>query len=97
MSFCSRATAQVARRAVVSALAAGLFLAVTPFGQAQAKWPERPIKLVLPTGSLALSRARAAALGGAMNGEDREWPWQGDRVCDGHDPEGNVFQLRCPA
>ena len=25
---------------------------------------------------------------------EREWEFDGDRVCDGHDPEGNVLQLR---
>jgi hypothetical protein len=26
-----------------------------------------------------------------------EWTWRGLRHCDGHDPEGNVIQLRQPA
>jgi hypothetical protein len=29
-----------------------------------------------------------------MNAADREWEFEGAKVCDGHDPEGNVFQLR---
>ena len=36
--------------------------------------------------------AIAAELGGAVN--EREWEFEGAKVCDGHDPEGNVFQLR---
>jgi tripartite-type tricarboxylate transporter receptor subunit TctC len=38
------------RRAFVSALAAGAIVAMAPL-QAQAKWPERPIRLVLPFGA----------------------------------------------
>jgi hypothetical protein len=29
-----------------------------------------------------------------LNPPDAEWLFEGSRVCDGHDPEGNVFQLR---
>jgi hypothetical protein len=29
-----------------------------------------------------------------MNAVEREWEFEGAKVCDGHDPEGNVFQLR---
>jgi len=53
-----------------------------------------PIKLVLFTQSIARARAVAAQFGGALNGPEREWQFQGHTVCDGHDPEGNVFQLR---
>jgi len=28
---------------------------------------------------------------------EREWTYRGRRVCDGHDPEGNVFQAAEPA
>ena len=53
-----------------------------------------PIKLVFRVPSLGTARAAAARLGGALNPEEREWRYEGRRVCDGHDPEGNVFQLR---
>ncbi len=62
-----------------------------------------PIKPVLPVASLALARERALSVGGVLDGAEREWRWGGTLVCDGHDPEGNVFQLRetvppaCPA
>jgi len=29
-----------------------------------------------------------------MNAVEREWELRGANVCDGHDPEGNIFQLR---
>jgi tripartite-type tricarboxylate transporter receptor subunit TctC len=44
------AAARYARRAVLSMLPAALALALVPMSQAQAKWPERPIRLVLPFG-----------------------------------------------
>ena len=53
-----------------------------------------PIKLVFAVGSLAASRATAQRLGGELNAAEREWEFQGARVCDGFDPEGNVFQVR---
>jgi tripartite-type tricarboxylate transporter receptor subunit TctC len=42
--------ARIARRAVLSILPAVLALALMPAGQAQAKWPERPIRFILPFG-----------------------------------------------
>ena len=63
---------------------------------ARAPWrrEETPIKPVLPVASLALARERALCAGGVLDGAEREWRWGGVLVCDGHDPEGNVFQLR---
>lgn len=52
------------------------------------------IKLCFSVPSLAQARSRVSALGGELNGAEREWQFQGSRVCDGHDPEGNVVQLR---
>ena len=51
-------------------------------------------KLVLPVPSLAEARAAAEANGGQLNPPGKEWKFQGLRVCDGCDPEGNVIQLR---
>ncbi|MSO67747.1 MAG: tripartite tricarboxylate transporter substrate binding protein, partial [Pseudolabrys sp.] len=42
--------ARAARRCALLALPAALVLALAPVGQAQAKWPERPVKIVLPFG-----------------------------------------------
>lgn len=52
------------------------------------------IKLVLVVADLAASRDMAPALGGQLLPPAREWRFQGMRVCDGHDPEGNVVQFR---
>jgi tripartite-type tricarboxylate transporter receptor subunit TctC len=41
----------IARRKMLLALPAALILAMAPFSQAQAKWPEKPIRLVLPFGA----------------------------------------------
>jgi predicted enzyme related to lactoylglutathione lyase len=53
-----------------------------------------PLKLVFAVDNMAHARERAAMLGGAVNSVEREWDFEGAQVCDGHDPEGNVFQLR---
>ena len=53
---------------------------------------DTPIKLVFGVEDIAHARNRAAELCGAMN--EREWEFEGVKVCDGHDPEGNIFQLR---
>ncbi len=53
-----------------------------------------PVKLCFAVADLTAAREAAQALGGALNAAEREWDFQGHRVCDGHDPEGNVIQLR---
>ena len=55
---------------------------------------DTPVKLVLTVASIAEVRVAAASLGGQLNPPEREWPFQRFRVCDGHDPEGNVVQFR---
>jgi predicted enzyme related to lactoylglutathione lyase len=52
------------------------------------------IKPIFYVKSLANSREAAAKFGGALNGTRREWTFEGATVCDGSDPEGNVYQLR---
>jgi len=54
------------------------------------------VKLCLPVASIAAARAVAASLGGAVQPPDKEWlaTERGFRACDGHDPEGNVVQVR---
>lgn len=52
------------------------------------------IKLCLPVESIAGGRALAAENGGAINPPEHEWKARGFRACDGHDPEGNVIQVR---
>ena len=52
------------------------------------------LKLVFAVPSMSTSRALAAEQGGEVDPPEREWRFQSHRVCDGHDPEGNVIQLR---
>jgi predicted enzyme related to lactoylglutathione lyase len=52
------------------------------------------LKLVFGVEDIARARGRAAELGGVINAAESEWKFQGAKVCDGYDPEGNVFQLR---
>ena len=59
-----------------------------------ARREETPIKLVFSVADIVASRSNAAERGGVVNPADREWEFAGATVCDGHDPEGNVFQLR---
>ena len=53
-----------------------------------------PLKLVFSVEDIAHARERAAGLGGEVYAVEHEWEFEGARVCDGHDPEGNIFQLR---
>ncbi len=52
------------------------------------------IKLVFPVASITTARQVAQSHGGQLNQPEREWLFQGSRVCDGQDPEGNVVQFR---
>ncbi|WP_428506902.1 VOC family protein [Roseateles sp.] len=53
-----------------------------------------PIKLVFFVRSIEDAASKVAQLGGQMNPAERSWQFQDSAVLDGHDPEGNVFQLR---
>ncbi len=55
---------------------------------------QNPIKLVFFVENIAVARKVANTRSVALNAPDDEWVFEGNRVCDGHDPEGNVFQLR---
>ena len=52
------------------------------------------IKPIFFVPSIARVRASADACGGVLNPADKEWSFQGFKVCDGLDPEGNVIQFR---
>lgn len=52
------------------------------------------VKVCLPVMSLATARSKAAELGGMLQPSAKEWQARGFRACDGHDPEGNVWQAR---
>ena len=60
--------------------------------------PERrestAFKLVFAVPDLAQARETAKLNGGEIFPPAREWTFQGLRVCDGFDPEGNLIQLR---
>jgi len=55
---------------------------------------ETPIKPVFFVESIARARQVAPECGGTVNAAQREWSFDGVTVCDGSDPEGNIFQLR---
>jgi len=69
--------------------AATLEIAVPPVRRATAAF--KPVFFVQ---SIASVRAVAEAHGGFMEPADKEWSFNGVRVCDGLDPEGNVIQFR---
>lgn len=52
------------------------------------------VKLCLPVENIAKARAIAAEYGGAIKSPKHEWEARRFRACDGHDPEGNVIQVR---
>jgi predicted enzyme related to lactoylglutathione lyase len=53
-------------------------------------------KLSFRVDSLMQAREAAQAAGGELNPPAKEWAFQGMRVCDGCDPEGNMIQVREP-
>lgn len=55
---------------------------------------DMPIKICLPVENIDQARTRAAPLGGFIDARAKEWQSRGFTACDGHDPEGNVFQVR---
>lgn len=52
------------------------------------------IKLCFAVASISAAREAAATYGGKIDEAEQEWEFQGSRVCDGHDPEGNIIQIR---
>jgi len=55
---------------------------------------ETPVELVFEVACIAATRESARLHGGELYPVEREWTFQGYRVCDGQDPEGNVVQFR---
>ena len=55
---------------------------------------DTPQKFSFLVASLAEAAQTAAAVGGSFPPPDAAWSWRGMRHLDGHDPEGNVVQLR---
>jgi predicted enzyme related to lactoylglutathione lyase len=75
--------------AIPEAIAASISIATPP-----ARRENTPIKLVFHIESITGIRELAVRLGGELNPPEREWHYQGRKVCDGLDPEGNVVQFR---
>jgi hypothetical protein len=55
------------------------------------------VKLSFPIGNIAKARDVAAQLGGCVYPFEREWACDSCIICDGWDPDANVFQLSQPA
>lgn len=62
-----------------------------------ARREDSAVKLVFVVESIEAARASAMETGGVIDPPGREWTFRGMRVCDGHDPEGNVVQARARA
>ncbi len=60
--------------------------------------PERreqaAIKLSFPVDSIVRARKAAAERGGMLDAGPPAWVIEQQKICMGHDPEGNVFQVR---
>lgn len=76
-------------QAVPAAIAASIALADPPHRRTQT-----PIKLVFVVADIDAARRAAERRAGTLDPSGREWRFHHWRVIDGHDPEGNVFQLR---
>lgn len=83
------ATFQLVIHAIPAEVAAAITISTPP-----ERRTETPIKLTFPVISIDAARAVAGRLGGELDPPERVWEYQGCRVCDGHDPEGNVVQFR---
>ena len=75
--------------AIPAATAARIVIATPPVRRENTAF-----KLSFAVASLADARVAAKAAGGELDAPGKEWDFQGLRVCDGCDPEGNVIQLR---
>ena len=75
--------------AIPAATAARIVIATPPVRRENTAF-----KLSFAVESLADARVAAKDAGGELNAPEKEWDFQGLRVCDGCDPEGNMIQLR---
>ena len=82
-------TFQLVVVAVPSEIAAQITIETPPVRR-----EDTAVKLCFSVSSIEAAREEAAMWGGQLNGSEREWEFQGSHVCDGHDPEGNVIQVR---
>jgi predicted enzyme related to lactoylglutathione lyase len=82
-------TSQLVIVQVPAAIASTIQMAHPPVRRAQT-----PIKLVFDVESIAAVRRAVLNLRGGIDPTESEWVFQGHRVCDGNDPEGNVVQFQ---
>jgi len=75
--------------AIPAATAARIAIATPPVRRENTAF-----KLAFAVPSLVEARTAARETGGELNPPEKEWDFQGLRVCDGCDPEGNMIQLR---
>ena len=75
--------------AIPAAIAAGIVITTPPVRR-----ENTALKLSFLVDNLAAARIAASEAGGELNPPAREWAFQGMRVCDGCDPEGNLIQVR---
>ncbi|MBK7594772.1 MAG: hypothetical protein IPP98_04125 [Gemmatimonadetes bacterium] len=80
---------QLVVRTMPNHIAARIHIAAPPVRRADAA-----VKLVFFVPSIAKVRTAAETHGGLLNGIEKEWLYNGVKVCDGIDPEGNVLQFR---
>ncbi|TXT21085.1 MAG: hypothetical protein FD134_2770 [Gallionellaceae bacterium] len=62
-------------------------------GNASGSREQAAVKLSFPVDSIVRARHVAAVHGGALDPEPPRWVIEQQKICDGRDPEGNVFQL----
>lgn len=55
---------------------------------------EQSVKLSFPVDSIVRARQVAVTHGGELDPGPPRWVIEQQKICDGRDPEGNVFQLR---
>lgn len=67
---------------------------ITPMSGPPVRRAEAAIKPVFFVPSIAQVRTSAEGHGGVLDGPEKEWRFEGWKVCDGLDPEGNVVQFR---
>jgi predicted enzyme related to lactoylglutathione lyase len=75
--------------AIPAAAAARIVIATPPVRRENTAF-----KLSFAVDSLAEARSAARDAGGELDAPAKEWEFQGMRVCDGCDPEGNMIQVR---
>jgi predicted enzyme related to lactoylglutathione lyase len=83
------AVQQIVIHGIPRRIAAGIDITTPPERRA-----DSAVKLFFAVDSIDALRAAAAALGGQIDPPASAWTARGFRAVDGHDPEGNVIQLR---